>query len=200
MQNHLLFVCLHTEAFGMLSPGAGVQHFNLGYFCLTHGLCVSKADKFQMYVNYCKNKPDSTQLILEHAGNYFDVSDALWLKNKSLSEISQASPPTERKRPLTILCFLIFLSQEIQQRHRLANSISSYLIKPVQRITKYQLLLKVKFALNLFKYIVQIKCVKLKACGLDTSLLTILSGPQHTILIVKSCKVKIIKLEFFSKL
>ncbi|KAM7372904.1 hypothetical protein PAMP_007797 [Pampus punctatissimus] len=65
---------------------------------------VTWADKFQMYVNYCKNKPDSTQLILEHAGNYFD---------------------------------------EIQQRHRLANSISSYLIKPVQRITKYQLLLKV---------------------------------------------------------
>lgn len=33
-----------------------------------------QADKFQMYVNYCKNKPDSTQLILEHAGPYFDVS------------------------------------------------------------------------------------------------------------------------------
>ncbi|XP_058878264.1 triple functional domain protein isoform X9 [Acipenser ruthenus] len=64
---------------------------------------VTWAEKFQMYVNYCKNKPDSTQLILEHAGPYFDV---------------------------------------IQQRHRLANSISSYLIKPVQRITKYQLLLK----------------------------------------------------------
>lgn len=27
-----------------------------------------------MYVTYCKNKPDSTQLILEHAGAYFDVS------------------------------------------------------------------------------------------------------------------------------
>uniref|UniRef100_A0A673HD39 non-specific serine/threonine protein kinase n=1 Tax=Sinocyclocheilus rhinocerous TaxID=307959 RepID=A0A673HD39_9TELE len=64
---------------------------------------VTWADKFRMYVNYCKNKPDSTQLILEHAGTYFD---------------------------------------EIQQRHRLANSLSSYLIKPVQRITKYQLLLK----------------------------------------------------------
>ncbi|XP_066441813.1 triple functional domain protein isoform X1 [Eleutherodactylus coqui] len=64
---------------------------------------VTWADKFQMYVSYCKNKPDSTQLILEHAGSYFD---------------------------------------EIQQRHELANSISSYLIKPVQRITKYQLLLK----------------------------------------------------------
>ncbi|XP_072431278.1 triple functional domain protein isoform X4 [Chiloscyllium punctatum] len=64
---------------------------------------VTWADKFQMYVTYCRNKPDSTQLILEHAGAYFD---------------------------------------EIQHRHGLANSISSYLIKPVQRITKYQLLLK----------------------------------------------------------
>ncbi|XP_067891439.1 kalirin isoform X5 [Heterodontus francisci] len=64
---------------------------------------VTWADKFQMYVTYCKNKPDSSQLILEHAGAFFD---------------------------------------EIQQRHGLANSISSYLIKPVQRITKYQLLLK----------------------------------------------------------
>ncbi|XP_012819809.1 triple functional domain protein isoform X3 [Xenopus tropicalis] len=64
---------------------------------------VTWADKFQMYVSYCKNKPDSTQLILEQAGTYFD---------------------------------------EIQQRHELVNSISSYLIKPVQRITKYQLLLK----------------------------------------------------------
>ncbi|XP_039613341.1 kalirin isoform X3 [Polypterus senegalus] len=64
---------------------------------------VTWADKFHMYVTYCKNKPDSSQLILEHAGTFFD---------------------------------------EIQQRHGLANSISSYLIKPVQRITKYQLLLK----------------------------------------------------------
>lgn len=35
------------------------------------------------------------------------------------------------------------LKKDIQQRRGLANSISSYLIKPVQRITKYQLLLKV---------------------------------------------------------
>uniref|UniRef100_A0A3Q2VXP9 Kalirin RhoGEF kinase a n=1 Tax=Haplochromis burtoni TaxID=8153 RepID=A0A3Q2VXP9_HAPBU len=64
---------------------------------------VTWADKFHIYVDYCKNKPDSSQLILEHAGTFFD---------------------------------------EIQQRRGLANSISSYLIKPVQRITKYQLLLK----------------------------------------------------------
>uniref|UniRef100_A0A9J8BSK0 Kalirin RhoGEF kinase a n=1 Tax=Cyprinus carpio carpio TaxID=630221 RepID=A0A9J8BSK0_CYPCA len=64
---------------------------------------VTWADKFHMYVTYCKNKPDSSQLIQGQAGRFFD---------------------------------------EIQRRHGLANSISSYLIKPVQRITKYQLLLK----------------------------------------------------------
>nr|XP_009302725.2 kalirin isoform X2 [Danio rerio] len=64
---------------------------------------VTWADKFNIYVTYCKNKPDSSQLILDHAGSFFD---------------------------------------EIQKRHSLTNSISSYLIKPVQRITKYQLLLK----------------------------------------------------------
>ncbi|XP_062258384.1 kalirin isoform X2 [Platichthys flesus] len=64
---------------------------------------VTWADKFHIYVDYCKNKPDSSQLILEHAGAFFD---------------------------------------DIQQKRGLANSISSYLIKPVQRITKYQLLLK----------------------------------------------------------
>ncbi len=39
-------------------------------------------------------------------------------------------------------CF-VCSEQVIQKRHGLTNSISSYLIKPVQRITKYQLLLKV---------------------------------------------------------
>ncbi|XP_007569391.1 kalirin isoform X2 [Poecilia formosa] len=64
---------------------------------------VTWADKFHIYVDYCKNKPDSSQLILEHAGSFFD---------------------------------------DIQQRRALANTLNSYLIKPVQRITKYQLLLK----------------------------------------------------------
>ncbi|XP_077405151.1 triple functional domain protein-like isoform X2 [Vanacampus margaritifer] len=65
---------------------------------------VTWAEKFQMYVDYCKNQPDSSQLILEkRAVNYFS---------------------------------------NIQKRHQLVHSISSYLIKPVQRITKYQLMLK----------------------------------------------------------
>lgn len=33
-----------------------------------------QADKFHIYVDYCKNKPDSSQLILEHASTFFDVS------------------------------------------------------------------------------------------------------------------------------
>ena len=70
------------------------------------GQCfVTWAGKFDMYVSYCMNKPNSSQLILEHAGSYFD---------------------------------------HIQQKHGLgpASSIDSFLLKPVQRITKYQLLLK----------------------------------------------------------
>ncbi|XP_077363550.1 triple functional domain protein-like [Festucalex cinctus] len=74
---------------------------------LTEDVChcfVTWAEKFQMYVDYCKNQPDSSQLILEQrAANYFS---------------------------------------NIQKRHQLPFSIGSFLIKPVQRITKYQLLLK----------------------------------------------------------
>ncbi|XP_077362665.1 triple functional domain protein-like isoform X2 [Festucalex cinctus] len=74
---------------------------------LTEDVChcfVTWAEKFQMYVDYCKNQPDSSQLILEQrAANYFS---------------------------------------NIQKRHQLPSSIGSFLIKPVQRITKYQLLLK----------------------------------------------------------
>lgn len=38
-----------------------------------------QADKFHIYVDYCKNKPDSSQLVLEHAGTFFDVSGHLRL-------------------------------------------------------------------------------------------------------------------------
>ncbi|XP_055358120.1 kalirin-like isoform X2 [Betta splendens] len=64
---------------------------------------VTWADKFHMYVTYCRNKPDSSLLIQQHGSGFFE---------------------------------------EVQRRHGLTNSISSALIKPVQRITKYQLLLK----------------------------------------------------------
>ncbi|KAL3855027.1 hypothetical protein ACJMK2_014257 [Sinanodonta woodiana] len=64
---------------------------------------VTWAEKFSIYVTYCKNKPDSNQMLVDHAGTFFE---------------------------------------ELQQKHKLAEPVASYLIKPVQRITKYQLLLK----------------------------------------------------------
>lgn len=56
-----------------------------------------------MYVKYCKNKPDSNSILVNHSGNFFE---------------------------------------DIQKKHRVEHPIAAYLIKPVQRITKYQLLLK----------------------------------------------------------
>ncbi|KAL1516598.1 hypothetical protein ABEB36_000493 [Hypothenemus hampei] len=64
---------------------------------------VTWATKFDMYVNYCKNKPESNSLLVQHGGNYYE---------------------------------------ELQKKHKVEHPIAAYLIKPVQRITKYQLLLK----------------------------------------------------------
>ncbi|XP_034658717.1 triple functional domain protein isoform X1 [Drosophila subobscura] len=64
---------------------------------------VTWASKFDMYVHYCKNKPTSNNLLVQHAGNYFE---------------------------------------ELQRRLEVEHPLPAYLIKPVQRITKYQLLLK----------------------------------------------------------
>ncbi|XP_058975497.1 kalirin isoform X2 [Musca domestica] len=64
---------------------------------------VTWASKFDMYVHYCKNKPTSNNLLVQHAGNYFD---------------------------------------DLQHKHKVEHPLPAYLIKPVQRITKYQLLLK----------------------------------------------------------
>lgn len=68
-----------------------------------------------------------------------------------------------------MICYAVF-SQEIQRRHGLANSISSYLIKPVQRITKYQLLLKVEaqcfclLSLDVNQFAALNKCVCVSVC------------------------------------
>ncbi|ESO86296.1 hypothetical protein LOTGIDRAFT_220800 [Lottia gigantea] len=64
---------------------------------------VTWAEKFSIYVTYCKNKPESNSLLVESAGNFFE---------------------------------------EMQAKHKLNDPLASFLIKPVQRITKYQLLLK----------------------------------------------------------
>ena len=37
-------------------------------------VCICQAEKFQMYVDYCANKPDSNSLLIEHGDNFFEVS------------------------------------------------------------------------------------------------------------------------------
>ncbi|KAF4519123.1 hypothetical protein B566_EDAN007396 [Ephemera danica] len=64
---------------------------------------VTWAQKFDMYVQYCRNKPESNSLLVQHGGTFFE---------------------------------------DLQKKHRIEHPIAAYLIKPVQRITKYQLLLK----------------------------------------------------------
>ncbi|XP_065568426.1 triple functional domain protein-like isoform X2 [Artemia franciscana] len=63
---------------------------------------VTWAQKFDMYVQYCRDMQESNQLVA--IGNSF--------------------------------------FEEVQRRYRIEHPIAAYLIKPVQRITKYQLLLK----------------------------------------------------------
>lgn len=65
---------------------------------------VTWARSFDIYVTYCKNKPDSnTQLMVPAVSTFFD---------------------------------------QVQRDLQIQHPIAAYLIKPVQRITKYQLLLK----------------------------------------------------------
>ncbi|XP_043215264.1 kalirin-like isoform X2 [Amphibalanus amphitrite] len=64
---------------------------------------VTWSQKFDMYVQYCRDKPDSNALLVQHGGTFFE---------------------------------------DVQRHHRVEHPIAAYLIKPVQRITKYQLLLK----------------------------------------------------------
>lgn len=64
---------------------------------------VTWAKSFDVYVEYCRNKPESNQLIVQHSGSFFD---------------------------------------DLQHQSQVTHPVSAYLIKPVQRITKYQLLLR----------------------------------------------------------
>lgn len=73
------------------------------FFFLSFFLFFFQAPKFDMYVTYCKNKPESNQLLVMHGGMWFE---------------------------------------ELQRKYKVEHPIAAYLIKPVQRITKYQLLLK----------------------------------------------------------
>lgn len=90
--------------------------------------------RLNMYVVYCQNKPKSEHIVSEYIDTYFEV----WARSFYDLALRHNSPPSAYqclKEPLSL--------QDLKQRlgHRL--QITDLLIKPVQRIMKYQLLLKV---------------------------------------------------------
>lgn len=88
-----------------------------------------------MYIVYCQNKPKSEHIVSEYIDTYFEV------------RLSHHFTLTQRPLGCSISSITklrtILYRQDLKQRlgHRL--QITDLLIKPVQRIMKYQLLLKV---------------------------------------------------------
>lgn len=99
--------------------------------------------RLHMYIVYCQNKPKSEHIVSEYIDTYFEVSllcSLLFiLAEKALFFSSSCYKPNH------------VFHQDLKQRlgHRL--QITDLLIKPVQRIMKYQLLLKVLISVLLIK-------------------------------------------------
>lgn len=93
--------------------------------------------RLHMYIVYCQNKPKSEHIVSEYIDTYFEV------------RLSDHFPPPccPRRGNIQVMKCLkkktFVAHQDLKQRlgHRL--QITDLLIKPVQRIMKYQLLLKV---------------------------------------------------------
>lgn len=97
--------------------------------------------RLHMYIVYCQNKPKSEHIVSEYIDTYFEVSHCLcpaWHLNMSHEKWD---------RLITTLIVSLYFHQDLKQRlgHRL--QITDLLIKPVQRIMKYQLLLKVRLGI-----------------------------------------------------
>lgn len=92
-------------------------HFNFFFF-------VSKAKQFHIYyVEYCKNNETCIKLLTQYRGPFFEVKQ----KSNERTKISIRLP--------------LRFFKNIQHKYQI-DTINSYLIKPVQRITKYELLLQ----------------------------------------------------------
>ena len=91
--------------------------------------------KFQMYVVYCQNKPKSEFIVSAHIDTYFEVSSLQMVSVKWL-----------QKRDKTI--FSSF--QEIRLKYGFKLRLTDLLIKPIQRLTKYHMLLEVRFHIHIF--------------------------------------------------
>lgn len=71
-----------------------------------------------MYVTYCKNKPDSSQLILEHAGTFFDVSSHCCFPATHLVQLKHLFFTLKLQVPFCALAFGFFIPLQISHAVR----------------------------------------------------------------------------------
>lgn len=107
-------------------------------------------ESFQMYECYCQNKPRSEAL-------WRQFSDCTFFQVRSSRDFSFTQQfhrinfcvflwsPTNIP---SIVVLFVFLVKECQKKLEHKLGLDSYLLKPVQRLTKYQLLLKVRLTLS----------------------------------------------------
>uniref|UniRef100_A0A3B5KVJ4 DH domain-containing protein n=1 Tax=Xiphophorus couchianus TaxID=32473 RepID=A0A3B5KVJ4_9TELE len=118
--------CMDTYLWEMTS---GVEEIPPGIINKEHIIFGNMQDLYEFHHNIFLKELEKYEQLPEDVGHCF----VTWVQLHPFVTFLCSLRPISSRSPL---------AREIQQRHRLANSISSYLIKPVQRITKYQLLLK----------------------------------------------------------
>lgn len=91
--------------------------------------------RLNMYIVYCQNKPKSEFIVSEHVDGYFEVRACarVYMHHAHVHVAGYFNVYNTDSRHL----------QEIRQRLGHKLQLPDLLIKPVQRIMKYQLLLKV---------------------------------------------------------
>lgn len=97
-------------------------------------------EQFQVYEKYCQNKPRSESL-------WRQCSDCPFFQVCLLAPLSGDVPlllDSQTRESGSRLRQRFWWLQECQKKLDHKLSLDSYLLKPVQRITKYQLLLKVR--------------------------------------------------------
>ncbi|KAL2304169.1 hypothetical protein Nmel_012911 [Mimus melanotis] len=109
------------------SPSVVLAHLlpcRIGFLGVTWLWLALQREDFQMYEKYCQNKPRSESLWRQCSeSSFFQVSLSLFQMVQKLLRLNSVFQECQRKL-----------------EHKLG--LDSYLLKPVQRLTKYQLLLK----------------------------------------------------------
>lgn len=118
---------------------------------------ISEEEDFLNYSKYFKNMPHQTRLMEDGGIEFFAVSRHT------------------HTHKLTIMLIIIFILQGVRRKLEDTFDLSSYLIKPFQRITKYKLFLAVSLELRLCVWVcVGVMCVWLYVhdyvtCGVTPS-------------------------------